>query len=269
VTLKILSLNAWGGRLHEPLMKYLSICDADVLCLQEVSRTVASKSEWLVYREPGLDLPQRANLFDEIRAVLPEHDARYYPAARGTLFDGDRAVPSEFGLATFVRRSHAVIAETMDFVHGAFSSGSWGEHPRSRNAHCFTIFDDELGYPVTIVQLHGLRDMAGKGDTPARVAQAEKLVELIRRTAPDNEKLVVCGDFNVLPDSVTFDALRRLGLTDLVTSRGHTDTRTSFYRKEGRFADYMLITPDIEVLRFDVVQHPEVSDHRALYLELR
>jgi endonuclease/exonuclease/phosphatase family metal-dependent hydrolase len=269
MTLSILSLNAWGGRLHAPLMRYLAQCNPDVLCLQEVSRTVASTSEWLVYREPGLDLPQRANLFDEIRAVLPAHDAFFFPAAQGSLFDGDRLIPSEFGLATFVRRSHPVIAEAMDFVHGAFSSGGWGDHPRSRNAHGIRIFDYELGYPVTIVQLHGLRDLAGKGDTPARIAQADKLVALIQRIARKNEKLVVCGDFNVLPDSVTFEALGKLGLTDLVTSRGHTDTRTSFYRKQGRFADYMFVTPDIEIAMFEVVEQPEVSDHRALLLEMR
>jgi endonuclease/exonuclease/phosphatase family metal-dependent hydrolase len=269
MALKILSLNAWGGRLHAPLMQYLAACDADVLCLQEVSRTVTSKSEWLVYREPGLDLPQRANLFDEISAVLPEHDASFFPAAQGTLFDGEQPVLSEFGLATFVRRSYPLIAEAMDFVHGAFSFGGWGDHPRSRNAHCFRIFDYERGYPVTIVQLHGLRDTAGKGDTPARIAQAEKLVELIQRIWPRSEKLVVCGDLNVLPDSATFEALGKLGLTDLVTSRGHTDTRTSFYRKQGRFADYMLVSPEVEIVRFEVVERPEVSDHRALLLEMR
>jgi hypothetical protein len=72
----------------------------------------------------------------------------------------------------------------------------------------------------------------------------------------------------VLPESVTFEALGRLGLTDLVTSRGHTDTRTSYYRKEGRFADYMMVTPEVGVVIFDVVAEPEASDHRALHLEM-
>jgi endonuclease/exonuclease/phosphatase family metal-dependent hydrolase len=269
MALSILSLNAWGGRLHSPLMRYVAECDADVLCLQEVSRTIRSKSEWLVYREPGLDLQQRANLFDESCAVLPGHDASFFPAAQGHLFDGDLLVPSEFGLATFVRRSLPVIAEAMDFVHGTFCFGGWGDHPRARNAHGIRIFDYELGYPVTIVQLHGLRDLAGKGDTPARIAQAEKLVEFIERLGPKPGKLVVCGDFNVLPDSGTFEKLGKLGLSDLVTSRGHTDTRTSFYRKEGRFADYMLVTPDVEIIRFEVVEQPEVSDHRVLLLQMR
>lgn len=117
--------------------------------------------------------------------------------------------------------------------------------------------------------MHGLRDIGGKGDTPARRAQADALVKLIRQVRKGDERLVVCGDFNVLPGSVTFDALSTLGLSDLITARGHRDTRTSYYGKEPRFADYMLVTPAVEVIAFDAVTEPEVSDHRALLLDLR
>jgi len=95
------------------------------------------------------------------------------------------------------------------------------------------------------------------------------LVDLIRQVKQDGDRLVVCGDFNVLPDSETFEILGSLGLVDLVTSRGHGDTRTSYYLKRPRFADYMLVTSDVEVIDFDPVAEPEVSDHRALLLDLR
>jgi endonuclease/exonuclease/phosphatase family metal-dependent hydrolase len=84
----------------------------------------------------------------------------------------------------------------------------------------------------------------------------------------ENDPLVVCGDFNVEPDSETFDVLKKLGLTDLVTSRGFTDTRTSHYQKPGRFADYMLVNTSVEVVSFQVVEQPEISDHRPLILEI-
>ncbi|MCV9996762.1 endonuclease/exonuclease/phosphatase family protein [Pararhizobium sp. YC-54] len=271
--MRIVSLNAWGGRIHAPLMRYLVEVNADVICLQEVARTPEAPCDWLTYRDHGVELPQRANLFEEIRAALPGHDGFFAPTARGDLFDGGRAVPSEFGLATFVRKSLTVIAQAQDFVHGTFSSDGWGPHPRARNAHCLRIFNHHGGhgdgYPVSIAQMHGLRDVAGKGDTPARDAQTKALIELIGRVWHGGERLVVCGDFNVLPENRMFAALAGLGLTDLITSRGHADTRTSYYEKPGRFADYMLATPDVEVLRFDAVAEPEVSDHRALLLEMR
>ncbi|MGV1794181.1 endonuclease/exonuclease/phosphatase family protein [Rhizobium sp. A37_96] len=267
--MRIVSLNAWGGRLHEPLIPYLADVDADVLCLQEVVRTHDADAGWLVYRDHGVELPQRASLFEELKAALPAYDAFFLPVARGDLFDGDRRFDSEFGLATFVRRTCPVIGQAAGFVHGEFSADGYGPHPRSRNAHCIRLFDYRHGYPVTIAHMHGLRDLEGKGDTPARRHQANALVELIRQVKQDGDRLVVCGDFNVLPGSETFEILASLELIDLVTLGGHDDTRTSHYRKQPRFADYMLVTPNVEVVRFDPVAAPEVSDHRPLLLDLR
>jgi endonuclease/exonuclease/phosphatase family metal-dependent hydrolase len=266
--MRIISLNAWGGRLHGPLLRYLADSDPDVLCLQEVVRTEGSQSEWLTYRDQELELPQRANLFDEISAALPGHEAIFCPVAKGDLFDGDMAIASEFGLATFVRKSFPIIGQAQDFVHRDFAPDGWGEHPRARNAHCVRLFDPGHGSPVTVAHMHGLRDLAGKADTPERERQAKALAGLIGRIARAGERLIVCGDFNVLPGSSIFEILGVLGLTDLVVSRGHTDTRTSYYDRAIRFADYMLVTPEADVLDFDVVDEPEVSDHRALMLEI-
>jgi endonuclease/exonuclease/phosphatase family metal-dependent hydrolase len=268
--MRIVSLNAWGGKLFEPLIRYLVEVDADVLCLQEVVRTPGYDGSELIYRDGDLRLPQRTNLFDDICAALPGHDARFFPASRGPLYDSaGHEFKSEFGLATFVRRALPVIGEAMDFVHGAFSADSWGQHPRARNAHCIRVFDAGQGAPVTLAHMHGLRDPAGKDDNPLRERQAERLVGLIRRVWSGNERLVVCGDFNVLPGSVTFARMAELGLSDLVVGRGHTDTRTSHYKKPGRYADYMLVNDPVDVASFDVVTEPEVSDHRPLLLETR
>ena len=79
---------------------------------------------------------------------------------------------------------------------------------------------------------------------------------------------IVCGDFNVEPASETLAILAEIGLTDLVTSRGFAGTRTSYYPKPGKYADYMLVNSHVEVLHFDVVGEPEVSDHCPLLLEI-
>lgn len=268
MTLRIISLNAWGGRLHEALIEYVAAADPDVLCLQEVLRAPGTRSGWSIYRDGDVELPQRFNLFAEVSAALPGHNAFFCPTSRGELFDGDNIIAAEFGLATFVRQSHSVIAQGLGFVHGKFSADGWGHHPRPRNAHCIRLFSQEHGAALTIAHMHGLRDLAGKGDTAARKAQAERLAGLIGRVWPGDEDLIVCGDFNVLPDSVTFEILGRLGLSDLVTGHGLADTRTSYYLKQGRFADYMLVTPGVNVAKFEVVEAPEVSDHRALLLDI-
>ena len=77
--------------------------------------------------------------------------------------------------------------------------------------------------------------------------------------------VVVCGDFNVLPHSETFDVLAEIGLVDLV---GTSDTRTSRYAKPVRHANYFLVSHPDDVTRFEVPATPEVSDHRYMVLEV-
>lgn len=266
---KILSLNVWGGLLRDELLDFLVSSDADVLCLQEVPRAPTSRSPWLTYRDGSAEIQQRADLYGELRIALPHHDGFFFPATRGELFDGDTPCWQEFGLATFVRSGISVVGQALEFVHGAYAPHGFGQHPRPRNAHAVRLFDYNADQTVTVVQMHGLREKSGKRDSPARDAQANALLRLIERVRPLSEPLVVCGDLNVLPDSGLFTTLAALDLIDLVTTRGFTDTRTSHYSKPDRFADYMLTSPQVAVLDFDVITEPEVSDHRPLLLRTR
>lgn len=267
--MRILSLNAWGGRLHGPLVAYLAEARPDVLCLQEVVHSPDTVAGWLDYRDGALVLPQRANLFAEVCAVLPGWQAWFCPAARGVLWDGDVAVPSFWGLATFVAPHLPVIGQAQGFVHKGYSPDGYGDHPRSRNAHAVRVFDHARGRAVTVTQMHGLRDpVAGKADTPERLAQAGRLLALSAAVAQAGDLVVVCGDFNVEPGSETLALLAGAGLTELVTAGGHPGTRTSHYAKPGRFADYLAVNRPGEVRAFDVVRDPEVSDHCPLVVEV-
>lgn len=262
--MRLICLNAWGGRLAAPLLDYLRATDPDVLCLQEVTFAPVPGPEVLSYR--GADktepLEQRSNLFAEVAGVLDGHWGRFCPAMQGWLSDGaGRDYRSQFGLATFVRRGLVIGAEAQGFVHGSWRADGWGQPPVPRVAHCLRLGG------VTIAQMHGLRDPAGKHDTPARAAQVARLIAILGEVRQAGDKTVLCGDFNLLPDSATFVRLADLGLRDLVVASGCRDTRTSHYRKEPRLADYMLVSPEVEVRHFDVVVAPEISDHRALMLE--
>jgi endonuclease/exonuclease/phosphatase family metal-dependent hydrolase len=266
--MRVMSLNAWGGKLHEALIAYLQSDQPDVLCLQEVVHSPATAKDWLTYRDGDHVLPQRANLFREVAAALPDHVATFCPAAQGTLWDDQKSVPSQWGLATFVRSSLPITAQVQGFVHKSFSPHEYGDHPRSRCAHAIRVYDYARDRMVCIAHMHGLRDLNGKMDTPERLAQAHRLAELVTRVAAPADPLIVCGDFNVEPGSETFDVLAKIGLTDLVTTRGFEGTRSSHYGKPGRFADYMLVNKNVGVRDFAVVTEPEVSDHCPLTLEI-
>mgnify|MGYP003584679378 CR=1 FL=1 len=266
--MRVMCLNGWGGTLYEPLRAYVAEVVPDVLCLQEVVHTPASSKDILTYRDGSHVLPQRANLFRDISRILPDHVAVFAPAAQGVLWDGDLQIPSQWGLATFVHKSFPIIAQHQGFVHKTFSPDGYGEHPRSRSAHAVRLYDFERDWPICVAHMHGLRDMAGKIDTPERDVQGKRFVQICQAVMEDGDRLIACGDFNVEPSSSTFAELGKLGLIDLVTSGGFTDTRTSHYTKAGRYADYLLVNRAVQPISFDVIGFPEVSDHRPLLLEL-
>lgn len=258
--------------MQDRLLHFLPELDPDILCLEELVHTPGAPHDVMDYRDPevGTVLPQRARMFDEVASTLAGHIATFCPAARGKLWNGEFGHPSFWGLATFARRDLVAIGQVQDFAHGEYGAHGYGEHPRSRSAHIVRFFDHEADHAITVAHLHGLRDLAGKGDTPARTAQAHRFADLIEGLHRPGERLVVCGDLNVRPDSETLAILaERLDLTELVTERGFESTRTSLYTKAERFADYMLVNDRVRARAFDILYEPEVSDHAALVLDVQ
>ncbi len=266
--MKIMCLNGWGGKLHEELVSYVAKSAPDVLCLQEVVHSPASERDWLTYRDGDHILPQRANFFRDVARALPDHTATFCPAAQGVLWDEDQSIPSQWGLATFVHKSIPIIGQVQGFVHKSYSPVGYGDHPRSRSAHCIRVYDYNSDRSISVTHMHGLRDLNGKMDTPERAEQAQRLLELSRQVSEPNDLRIVCGDFNVEPNSETLQLLEQAGLSELVTGRGFTSTRNTQYKKRGKFADYMLISDAGAVQEFDVVYDPEVSDHCPLVLTI-
>jgi endonuclease/exonuclease/phosphatase family metal-dependent hydrolase len=264
--MRILSLNTWGGAMFDALASWLPTCQADVVCLQEVTRTAGLRG-WTTFADGERTLPQRADLFADVTELLPAYRGHFLPSDAGPVTDEDgQRWQQDFGIATFVHERLPVIATASAFIHGAFTEHSaWTGDGRPRVAHGFRVADRASGATVTVVNLHGLRDGAGKIDTPARRAQADRIAELVTKLRREGDEVAVGGDFNLLPDSETFEVLAEVGLTDLVHD---ADTRTSRYCKPVRHANYLLVSSPAKVRHFEVVTTPEVSDHRALLVEL-
>ncbi|MGC4938659.1 endonuclease/exonuclease/phosphatase family protein [Kribbella sp. DT2] len=263
--MRIVSLNAWGGAMFDHLAPWLQAVDADVLCLQEMTRTPGA-SGWTRFEDGERSLPQRANLFEDVRALRPTDQGFLLVSDAGPVTD-DHAVRrrQDFGIATFAGAGRPVVGLDSSFVHGEFvDHEDWSIDDRPRAALATRVADRAGDRFVTVVQLHGLRDPAGKQDSPARRAQAERLAELVERASSPGDLVVVCGDLNLLPGSETFAVLEKVGLTDLV---GSADTRTSAYTKPSRHASYLLVSDPSAVKNFEILPDPEVSDHRALMLE--
>ena len=264
--MKILFLNAWGGAEFERLQEWLLHTQADVICLQEVTRT-PGLSGWTQFADGERTLPQRANLFSDLKNLLWNHDGQFVTSDSGPVKDDDgNRHRQDFGIAMFVDQRLPIIGGEVNFVHGKFiDHAEWTISDRPRVAQVIRIIDRTSKRIVTIGHLHGLRDPMGKGGTPARQIQADKLKQLLERASEPDDLVLVGGDLNLLPDSTTFGTLADIGFTELVR---YADTRTSLYKKSVRHANYLLVSNPSDVHKLDIPATPIVSDHRPLIVDI-
>ncbi|WP_032405152.1 endonuclease/exonuclease/phosphatase family protein [Rhodococcoides fascians] len=264
--MKIISINAWGGAMYDELVGWLKSVDAEIICLQEVTRT-PNRSGWATFADGERTLPQRLDLFGDVSAALPGYTPYFVANDAGPVTDADGVeLRQDFGIATWVREDFPVVGLDARFVHSRFVDHTeWNVDDRPRAALTVTVRDRVGDRFVSVIQLHGLRDPAGKDDSPIRLEQARKMVEVVEHVRPSSDAMVLCGDLNLLPSSKTFTLLAEHGMTDLV---GEADTRASSYTKRVRSASYLLVSDPTAVRSFEIVAKPEVSDHRALALDL-
>lgn len=245
--MKIITFNTWGGRaglsgIKDFIEKHQNV---DVFCLQEIWQTMDTS---LI---EAMDERLVTNLLAEIAASLPGCNFYFRPQYRNI-----------YGLATFVRKEIRVIEEGELFVfkeQGFENPVAIGNH--ARNIQYVTL-QTQSG-PITVINFHGLWNGLGKTDTADRILQSQKIADFINSL---NNPCVLAGDFNLSPETQSLRILEEACPRNLVTEYGVTSTRTSYYRKPGKFADYVLCN-EIEVAAFEVLPD-EVSDHAPLMVSI-
>ena len=248
--MKLITLNLWGGIVYEPLMEFIKTHakDTDIFCFQEM----------LFGDIPDFTPGDRArgNLFSEIKTILVDFNShkRISPSKHfqhESIFFGA-------GQAIFVRKGITVTADggflcydevPMNTVEGGKVTGNveWVDIEYSNQI-------------LTIANLHGLWQKGTKKvDTPERILQSTIIKDFLSKK---KGKKILCGDFNLKPDGKSI-ALLEEGMRNLITEYGAISTRSGFYTGEEKFADYVLVSPNVGVLDFKVLQD-QVSDHLPL-----
>ncbi|MDJ0651580.1 MAG: hypothetical protein QNJ27_00995 [Simkaniaceae bacterium] len=134
-----------------------------------------------------------------------------------------------------------------------------GPH-HSRNLQWIKCNDRERVFAVANV--HGLWNGKGKGDTPERIFQSRNIKKTINNLHMPH---ILCGDLNL---TLQTRSLRILDsdMRNCITEYGVRSTRTRYYEKEEKYADYMILSKGIKINKFKVLPD-EVSDHSPLFLD--
>lgn len=257
--MRIISLNTWGGRAgKEKLLAFLKAhADTDIFCLQEIWSKAYMHLNGHLAGGVEIDNDQiMVQGLQEISSVLSNHTAFFRP------HHGDN-----YGLMMSVRNKIEIIEEGELFVYlykGYTPKGDAGRH--ARNIQYVTV--KTAAGKITVINFHGLWTETGVGkgkvDNPDRIQQSAKIIQFTKGL---QNPFVLCGDFNLLPDTKSIQMFEDAGLRNLITEFGITSTRTSFYTKPVKFADYAFISKGIKLKDFKVLSD-EVSDHAPLLIEI-
>ncbi len=254
--MRIISLNTWGGRAgKEKLLEFFKTQagTTDIFCLQEIWSAAYQHLDG--HNAGGVVIKHEQVLthgLQEISAILQNHTSFFRPHFM-----------DNYGLLMFVSKNLTIVEEGEVFVYkekGHIPKGDVGTH--ARNIQYVTV--ETAGCPITVINFHGLWNGKGKGDSPDRLEQSDRILEFTNKL---KNPFVLCGDFNLLPNTESLRKFEDAGLRNLIKEFGVTSTRTSFYIKPEKFADYVFISDGTDIKDFKVLPD-EVSDHAPLLAEV-
>lgn len=240
--MKLLQLNAWGGRLEPQISDLLASEKPDMLCLQEVIGFSKNGSGLFLSLEV---IQEQFNL--PYAVFSPVFSFQYM---KGTANFGN-AILSKFPIDTsktiFTHMEHK-----NDFM--------WGED--SSNVRNFIHAEVNIsGKACHVITHHGFWVPEHKNGTKDTEEQMKILTKYIKELAGP---VILAGDFNLNPTSASLTGLNAL-LTNLSVKHRLKTTRTVLtYKTET--CDYIFVNDQVKVRKF-WASEKIVSDHKALILQ--
>ncbi len=230
----------------------------DIFCFQEVFRSNAG---------PETSNGARMNIAADLVRVLPDFTSYFEPI----LEDRDlqwAVVPSVIhGEMMFVRRSLPVSGEGTLFVYGGYNEPLLNDGVLDVPSALQYVRIRHGEKSLAIAHIHGISMPGSKLDTTERLEQSRNIISFFGEEAGEK---ILCGDFNLMPDTESVLMLEQSGLRNLIKDFHIRATRpsahTARYSVPQPFADYCFVSPGVTVRSFAV---PDifVSDHLPLILE--
>jgi len=248
--MKLISLNAWGCRITEPLFEFIKQGSetVDIYCFQEVLKGGKGKS----------GRGEIKNGYEMLGDILPGYSGYFFEYGEGGYYsESSKNLDFKYGIACFVKNSlshsfgKGVTLYNLDIkwndYSGRFAAGA---------ALALQVND------YVIVNVHGLWQGGIKEDTEAKIEQSKKIIEIAEMF---KGKKVIAGDFNLLPHTAS---IKMLGdkYEDLIEKNHISSTRGSLYTKPLRYSDYAFLDRKIVAKSFTVMSM-DISDHLPLVIE--
>ncbi len=252
--MKIISGNLWGGKMFDRFSSFFkNHCEVDVFCFQEVFN---------YYENRVGTSGEQYSLRQIIRSQFPHFNEFYRESLYDTSMSGEKINYLSYGLQSLIHKDVEIVSEGDFMVFGSKTNLLDKSAPTNRNIQYITLKINDLN--VTILNFHGIWiPDYGKGDCKERLEQSENIIRFLHSI---NGEIILLGDFNLDPDTRSLKMLEECNLRNLIIENKIDTTRSSFYSKSGKFADYMLVSSRVRVNKFEVLD-VEISDHLPMFLD--
>lgn len=230
--MKIMSLNTAFGEYEPALREFLAskLGKAAIFCLQE-------------------------STCDTMQTVIDD----LFPGDCFEIAKTDKIMPrNRFGLHTMVERPLRIARATTILDD---------DDPTVGQALA-TEIELESGNHLNVVNVHGISfDIDDKLDTEGRLKQSERIIRWLGRSGLP---AVVCGDFNLQPETESIKMFTTAGYTNLIEKHAIPTTRNRliwerFPENIQLFADYTFLSPELRDTEF-TVPYTEASDHLPMVI---
>jgi len=271
--------NIWGHRNPEGIHEYMAQHQdvLDVCCLTEVTsmRRPYDPVPQVHANADNYEPPSFINGHEQLVARFGDqfhieyaspHFDSWTCAVTGKIYD-----EVGFGSALLIRKG----LRTIETGNRCILHDVDGARPRILQHIAY----ETAGRRTLVAHLHGvwLRHNT-KGDDPVRDKQSRCILEHIDRIAREHaiDRIIFGGDLNLDINTRAIAEIERghgvtCGFRNLIREMEIQSTRTRTYRKfgmsgESRYADYVFVTPNVQVHDLDVNTGVTASDHAPLRL---
>jgi len=241
--MKIIFLNAWFGEAGKPFFDFIKeeSSKTDVYCFSEI--------------KPQLHL--------KLEEILKNFNASYQEVFKIVYLGGVTE-----GESLFVKKGIEIGENGKKYIYRVTKN----------DAGALQYAKLKIGLKTLWVgNVHGKALPGSKFDTPARLMQSKKIIDLF------GDKMIpriIGGDFNLYPNTKSIKMFEEAGYRNLIKDFNIKNTRNRFaweqaekhlngsgdYFGKQYFADYCFVSPEVKVKNFEV-PYLEVSDHFPLILD--
>ncbi|MDQ6986077.1 MAG: endonuclease/exonuclease/phosphatase family protein [Candidatus Dojkabacteria bacterium] len=260
--MKLLSLNAaYFINNNDKVIDFIKTQDADIVCLQEVSRHIDESVKYEYKLKSQLD-----------NVISDNYQYKFYsPCVVSNNFQKVDEFYVDFGgfteFGTYILSKNKIKYGEAVIQNGSVEYvADWSNWPNPDFARPIqTVKLDIDGQEIIVINLHGLWSKSKQGSLMTN-EQSKGILRLIEKY---NLPTIVCGDFNLFPNT---ESIRLLDakLKNLCNEYKINTTRPSdnlHSSKDRNVVDYIFTSKEIKVNHFEVVDS-NISDHLPLLLNL-